>query len=229
MRCRRCWASLFGDRVVSYRLSQGIDAEPALAVVVQQMVDSERSGVMFTADPSTADATKVVIEAAFGLGEVVVGGAVEPDTYVVDKDGPRLRSVRVGNKTVAIVRGADGKDSRVELSDEQAARRVLTDDEVIELARTGLRIHDHYGEPQDIEWAVAEGRLVHPPDPSDHDAHRDGGPSASPQCRRQRRAHRCCSRGSRRLARASSPASCGSSRRPRRAATCRPARSSSPR
>ena len=153
-----CWASLFGDRVVSYRLSQAIGAEPALAVVVQQMVDSERSGVMFTADPSTADVTKVVIEAAFGLGEVVVGGSVEPDTYVVDKDGPRLRSVRVGNKTVAIVRGEDGKDSRIVLTDEQAARRVLTDDEVIDLARTGLRIHDHYGEPQDVEWAVCAGR-----------------------------------------------------------------------
>ena len=153
-----CWASLFGDRVVSYRVSQGIEDEPALAVVVQQMVDSERSGVMFTADPSTADVSKVVIEAAFGLGEVVVGGAVEPDTYVVDKEGPRLRSVRVGNKEVAIVRGPDGKDARLELSPEQASRRVLTDEEVIELARTGLRIHEHYGLPQDVEWAVAAGR-----------------------------------------------------------------------
>ena len=154
---QRCWASVFGDRVVSYRASQGIVDEPALAVVVQRMVDAERSGVMFTADPATADVSKVVIEAAFGLGEVVVGGAVEPDTYVLDKAGPRLRSVRVGHKDFSIVRGADGHDARVDFTDEQANRRVLTDHEVIELARTGLRIHEYFGEPQDIEWAVASG------------------------------------------------------------------------
>jgi pyruvate, water dikinase len=154
---QRCWASLFGDRVVSYRASQGIDDEPALAVVVQRMVDAERSGVMFTADPASADVTKVVIEAAFGLGEVVVGGAVEPDTYVLDKAGPRLRSVRVGHQDFAIGRGPDGRDARTDFTDDQANRRVLTDEEVVQLARTGLRIHDHYGEPQDIEWAVAAG------------------------------------------------------------------------
>ncbi len=78
-----CWASLFGERVVSYRRTCGIDDEPAIAVVVQEMVASERSGVMFTADPSTGDTSTIVIEAAFGLGEVVVGGQVEPDTYRV--------------------------------------------------------------------------------------------------------------------------------------------------
>ena len=106
---------------------------------------------------STADVSKVVIEAAFGLGEVVVGGSVEPDTYVLDKDGPRLRSVRVGNKDAAIVRGPDGKDPD-RAAPSEAGRRVLTDDEVVELARTGLRIHEHYREPQDIEWAVSAGR-----------------------------------------------------------------------
>ncbi len=154
---RRCWESLFGERVVSYRASRGIDAEPALAVVVQVMVDAERSGVMFTADPSTADTSRIVIEGAFGLGEVVVGGQVEPDTYVVDKAGPRLQSVRVGRKAFAIIRGPDGHDARVELGDDEAGRRVLTDEEVMALAETGLRIHEHYGEPQDVEWAVSKG------------------------------------------------------------------------
>ena len=153
---RDCWASLFGDRVMSYRASRGLADEPALAVVVQRMVDSQRSGVMFTADPSTADPGRLVIEAAFGLGEVVVGGAVEPDTYVVDKDGPRLSSVRVGRQEFAIVRGADGRDARVDLGPERATARVLTDDEVLDLARTGVAIHAHYGEPQDIEWAVSD-------------------------------------------------------------------------
>ena len=98
-----CWASLFGERVVSYRRVPGITDEPAIAVVVQTMVESERSGVMFTADPATGDESRVVIEAAFGLGEVVVGGQVEPDTYVVAKDGPRVLDVRVGAQTHAIV------------------------------------------------------------------------------------------------------------------------------
>ncbi|MCB1258847.1 MAG: PEP/pyruvate-binding domain-containing protein, partial [Acidimicrobiales bacterium] len=91
-----CWQSVYGDRVVAYRLAQGVDREPAIAVVVQQMVASERSGVMFSADPSTGDRTHVVIEAALGLGEVVVGGLVEPDTYVVDKGTGRIVSTRVG-------------------------------------------------------------------------------------------------------------------------------------
>ncbi len=154
---RSCWASLYGGRVVAYRVSQAVQEEPALAVVVQEMVDSERSGVMFTADPATADLSKVVVEAAFGLGEVVVGGKVEPDTYVVDKSGPRLLSVRVGNKAIAVVRGADGHDATVELSPEQAGRRVLSDEEVLELSRTGLRVDEHYGKPQDIEWAESGG------------------------------------------------------------------------
>lgn len=85
-----CWASLYGERVISYRASQGITDEPAIAVVVQQLIDADRAGVMFTADPSTGDRTRIVIEGAFGLGEVVVGGQVEPDTYVLLKEGPRL-------------------------------------------------------------------------------------------------------------------------------------------
>ena len=158
---RDCWASLYGDRVMSYRASRGLADEPALAVVVQQMVDSERSGVMFTADPSTGDRRRIVIEAAFGLGEVVVGGAVEPDTYVLDKAGPRLVSARVGHQDFAIVRGPDGHDQRLELEPGRADARVLSDDEVVALARTGLAVDAHYGQPQDIEWAAcADGWFV---------------------------------------------------------------------
>lgn len=107
-----CWASLFGERVVAYKASCGIVEEPAIAVVVQQMVDSDRSGVLFSVDPSSGDEGHVVIEGALGLGEVVVGGIVEPDTYVVAKDGPRVLTRRVGHQTVAIRRGADGVERR---------------------------------------------------------------------------------------------------------------------
>ena len=114
-----CWASLWGARSIFYRGDKDLTDEPSIAVVVQEMVPSERSGVMFTVDPSTGETGHIVIEAAFGQGEVVVSGQVEPDTYVVDKagaDGPRLLHVRVGTQNVKIVRGADGEDQRIELS-----------------------------------------------------------------------------------------------------------------
>jgi pyruvate,water dikinase len=148
-----CWASLFGERVFAYRAARGLRDEPAIAVVVETMLDADRSGVMFSADPATGDPSRVIIEAAFGLGEVVVGGAVEPDTYVVDKDGPRLVSVRVGQQTFAIRRGPDGNDLRVELSAAEGARRVLSDDDAVTLARLGAQVEEHYGSPQDMEWA----------------------------------------------------------------------------
>jgi pyruvate,water dikinase len=153
-RLRDCWASLYGPRVVVYRATQAAGVEPAIAVVVQRMVNSERSGVMFSADPATGDTSRVVIEAAFGLGEVVVGGQVVPDTYLLDKDGPNLREVRIGQQSHQIVRGTDGHDLRVELTGADALRRVLSDGEAVELARLALRVEDHYGSPQDMEWAI---------------------------------------------------------------------------
>ena len=152
-----CWASLFGQRVITYRASQHIEEEPAIAVVVQQLVHSERAGVLFTADPSTGDLDKLVVEGAFGLGEVVVSGQVEPDTYVLSKRGPTILEIRVGHKTHQLSSGPGGTVVRSELGD-RADRRVLNDDEVIALARLGLAVEQHYdGEPQDVEWAIASG------------------------------------------------------------------------
>ncbi|HTY71363.1 MAG TPA: phosphoenolpyruvate synthase [Actinomycetes bacterium] len=158
-RVRDCWASLYGPRVVAYRTSRAVDSEPALAVVVQRMVDADRSGVLFTVDPSTGDTGHLVVEGAFGLGEVVVGGEVEPDTYVVDKKTLRVLSVRVGHKAFEVVRGPDGGDTTVELPADQAETRVLSDEQVLELARVGLRIEQHFGQPEDAEWAYAGSEL----------------------------------------------------------------------
>jgi pyruvate,water dikinase len=149
-----CWASLYGERVIAYRASQGLDEEPVIAVVVQKMVASDRSGVLFCADPSTGDRDRMVIEAALGLGEVVVSGQVEPDTYVVAKEGPRLVSTRVGHQTHRLDGTPAGEVARTDLTDEQADARVLTDAEVLALARLGLQVEEHYGEPQDVEWAI---------------------------------------------------------------------------
>jgi len=153
-----CWASLWSPRVVAYRASQALADEPAIAVVVQQMVDSEASGVMFTADPATGDRGTVVVEAAYGLGEVVVGGQVEPDSYELAKEGPRIRRIHLGTKAERIVRGLDGHDQRLPVAPEDQARRVLDDDVLLELARIAVAIEEHYGTPQDVEFARAQGR-----------------------------------------------------------------------
>lgn len=155
---QRCWASLFGARVVAYRASRGFTADPAMAVVVQQMIASERSGVAFTADPTTDATDRVVVEGAFGQGEVVVSGSVEPDTYVVAKDTGEILSRRIGYKSFKIVRGADGSDQTVDLSEAQAQSQVLNDDEVRVIADIAVRSERHAGCPQDTEWAIAGGK-----------------------------------------------------------------------
>ena len=153
----KCWASLYGQRVIFYRAKQTVAEEPSLAVIVQEMVASDRSGVMFTIDPSTGDPDRMVIEAAFGQGEMVVSGQVEPDTYVLSKSGPHMLHARIGTKSEAIVRGPDGRDLRITLDPEQATKRVLSDEEAIELASLGMRVEEHYGSHQDIEWAIEKG------------------------------------------------------------------------
>jgi pyruvate, water dikinase len=154
---KECWASAYGPRARSYRSSRRITAEPAIAVVVQTMVRSERSGVIFTADPRTGDRDRVVLEAAFGLGEVVAAGQLVPDTYVLDRHGPRLLEVRIGHKDHKIVTAADGHEVHVDLPIIEATRRVLGDDEALALARLALRAQEHFGCPQDVEWAVQDG------------------------------------------------------------------------
>ena len=152
-----CWASLYGQRALAYRKTQGLTEEPSLAVVVQLMIESNRAGVIFTADPSTSSTDKVVVEAVFGQGEAIVSGQVEPDTMIFSKAGPRLLQLRVGNKAFKIIRGADGRDAKLELNADEAARRVVSDTEATELATLALRVEKHYGTPQDIEWAEHGG------------------------------------------------------------------------
>ncbi|KUI32620.1 phosphoenolpyruvate synthase [Mycobacterium sp. GA-2829] len=154
----RCWMSLFAPRVITYRASRGFAGAPAMAVVVQRMIASEKAGVAFTADPSTGARDRVVIEAAFGLGEVVVSGAVEPDTYVLLKETLDVVDVRLGHKTFQIVRGDDGHDTSVSLDAAHADARVLTDAELQSIALLALGIERHNGCPQDTEWAIEGGQ-----------------------------------------------------------------------
>jgi pyruvate,water dikinase len=154
-----CWASLFGVRACTYRASRDADREPAIAVVVQTMVDAGRSGVMFTADPTTGDRSRIVIEAVYGFGEALVGGEVEPDTYSVAHDQPRILTTHAGAQTFAVVRDAEGRETRVELHRGDGAHAVLGDAEILELATLGRRIEQHYGAPQDVEWAIGNGGI----------------------------------------------------------------------
>ena len=149
-----CWASLYGARVIFYRAKKGFLEEPIIAVVVQKMVNSDKSGVMFTVNPATNDARSLVIEAAFGLGEVVVGGSVTPDLYLVDKATLQIKEVKIGQKDFKIVRAPDGENDIINLSPQEAKTRVLSDNEVLEIAKLGLRDEEHYKSPQDTEWAI---------------------------------------------------------------------------
>jgi pyruvate,water dikinase len=150
-----CWTSLYGERVIAYRANNGGRAEPTLAIVVQVMVDADAAGVMFTADPTTRDVDRIVIEAGLGLGEVVMAGEVEPDMYVVAGRGSRLVEVRVGHQTHLARATAMGTVERVNLAPQHSRRRVLADDQVIALAQLGATVDAHAGRPQDIEWAIS--------------------------------------------------------------------------
>ena len=153
-----CWSSLWTGRAIGYRMRSAIAHEQAaLAVVVQQMVASEVSGVLFTANPLSGLRSEAVIDAAFGLGEALVSGQVEPDHYVVDAVQGEIRSVTLGSKRVATrPRPGGGVENAAE---DNAARQTLSADQARRLAAAGQQIQQAYGAPQDIEWAFAGGEL----------------------------------------------------------------------
>src|SRR6266540_567936 len=157
---RRCWASLWTDRAVSYRASNRIDHHGVrLAVVIQAMVDASVAGVMFTANPLTGRRRQVVIDASPGLGEAVVSGAVNPDHFVVDGVTGEILERRLGDKRVTVRTRAGGGTERLELAtgNDMAC---LADDQIRSLAALGVRVEEHYAAPQDIEFAVdAEGKI----------------------------------------------------------------------
>ena len=156
---QRCWASLFGARVVSYRASRGFTADPAMAVVVQQMIASERSGVAFTADPTTDATDRVVVEGAFGQGEVVVSGSVEPDTYVVVQ-GDR-RNPLPPNGLQVVQDRPRRRRHRPDTSTSARLRRRLRCSTTTRCARSPTSRSAASGTPavpQDTEWAIAGGK-----------------------------------------------------------------------
>ncbi|MEF8802163.1 MAG: pyruvate, water dikinase [Halolamina sp.] len=154
-RVKECWASLFSQRAIYYRERQDFPHDAVdIAVVVQRMVDAEKSGVMFTSHPSTGE-KRLIIEAAWGLGEAVVSGTVSPDNYVYDRTADTVDEVTVADKKVKMVKDEETGET-VELDVEESRRneRVLSDEEIEKLVVLGERVEDHYETPQDVEWAI---------------------------------------------------------------------------
>ena len=158
---RSCWASLWTDRAVAYRASNGIDHRGVrLAVVVQQMVESTVAGILFTTNPLTGRRRQAVIDASPGLGEAVVSGVVNPDHFVVNTSTGEIVERRPGDKRVAIRAAVGGGTQRVELAG-QAGEASLDDAQIRALADLGARVEAHYGAPQDMEWAIdPDGRTL---------------------------------------------------------------------
>ncbi|MDT0167776.1 PEP/pyruvate-binding domain-containing protein [Pseudarthrobacter sp. BRE9] len=153
-----CWASLWTDRAISYRQRQGIEARGvAMAVVVQKMVPADTAGVMFSANPVTGERREIVIDAGPGLGEAVVSGEVTPDRYVLDLAG-RLRGfIPAGHRMGVLAKSQGGTTTTT--SGVPQARPGLSSAQLAELARLAVRAQGHFGCPQDIEWAIADGRI----------------------------------------------------------------------
>src|SRR5205823_2460292 len=151
----RCWASLFTERAVTYRLRNGVDHRKVhMAVVVQQMVFPQAAGILFTADPVTGNRKVVSVEASFGLGEALVSGLVNADVYKV-RDG-EIVGTAIGAKKLAVVASPGGGTHEEAIEPERREQPALTELQVLRLARLGRRIEAHFGRPQDIEWCLVD-------------------------------------------------------------------------
>ncbi len=157
---RRCWASLWTARAIAYRMRQGIDPNTvSLAVVVQIMVPADASGILFTANPMTGQRNQAVINAAWGLGEAIVGGLVTPDILIVDKTTSAIVERQIAYKEVMTVR-VDGATAEQPVPENLRDLPILDNVHAADLVRLGTRIEDLYGQPMDIEWTLRNGELA---------------------------------------------------------------------
>ena len=152
----KCWSSLFTPRAIFYRTEKGFAHEKVfISVGVQKMVNSSAAGVMFTINPVTGDPGQIVIEGNHGLGEAVVSGAVTPDDFVVDKKSGKIVERRLARKTVQYIRDPNtGKTVHADVPVDKQEQPCVNDEEIVKLAELANRIENHYGTPQDIEWAI---------------------------------------------------------------------------
>lgn len=165
---RRCWASLFTPRAIFYRFEKGFNnSHVSVAVVVQKMVQSEVSGIVFSVHPVTEDPNQLIIEAGWGLGEAIVSGSITPDSYVVDKRDWSLVDVNVAEQERGLYRvnssspllPKDGANAWRSIGAEKASQQKLSNDQIRTLAELVVKIEQHYGFPCDIEWAMEGGTI----------------------------------------------------------------------
>lgn len=154
---KKCWASLYEPRAIFYRAKQGFK-HSSISVIVQRMVNADKAGVVFTVNPSTNE-NVVIIEASWGLGETLVLGEVQPDSYVVSKDG-KIIEKKIGRKEVMRVRDpASDKTVELKVTKDKIDKQVLTDEEILRLADYAIKIEKHYQIPQDIEFAIERRKI----------------------------------------------------------------------
>ena len=155
---KKCFASLFTSRATYYRIKKGFKHEQAsLAVVVQKMINSDKSGVMFSKDPNY-NSDNVVMEAVFGLGEGIVSGRITPDKYEVSKK-LEILDKKISDKKIAMTRNSSGENITINLREEKSREQVLTTYEIKILAEYGLKLEEHYKKPQDIEFAIEDSKI----------------------------------------------------------------------
>jgi pyruvate,water dikinase len=152
----KCWSSLFTPRAIFYRNEKGFAHDKVfISVGVQKMVNSRAAGVMFTLNPVTGNTDELVIEGNYGLGETVVSGAVNPDDFVVDKSTLKIKETRIAKKTVQYIRDPNtGETIHLDVPKDKQKQPCVNEEEILKLAELAKRIEQHYGKPQDIEWAI---------------------------------------------------------------------------
>ena len=162
---KKCWSSLFTPRAIFYRFEKKLQNQKvSVAVVVQKMIQSEVSGICFTAHPVTKDLNQMVIEAGYGLGEAIVGGMITPDTYIIDKlkvKSEKLKAIldkNIAEQEMMIVRDASGTIEK-KISIDIGNKQKLTDKQIIKLSKICFAIEKHYKKPQDIEWAFEKDKF----------------------------------------------------------------------
>jgi pyruvate,water dikinase len=152
---RRCWSSLFTSQAVFYRHQRGFsDVEVSMAVLVQKMIDPEKSGVIFTVDPVLRNHYHMVIEAVWGLGEGIVSGAITPDHYKVDRETYEIIYEFVPEKRIMFCKNGDCGVMEADVPPAKVSARILTDGELRQLVDLGNKVEQHFGCPQDIEWGI---------------------------------------------------------------------------
>jgi pyruvate,water dikinase len=156
---KKCWSSLFTPRAIFYRVQQGFSHEEVkLSIVVQRMVNSDTSGIMFTSDV-TLGKPYSLIEGGWGLGEMIVSGTVTPDTYIVKKSDLTIHSKIHGRQLAQMIRNEEGGNIELEVEEDKKSAQKIPDKMIIEVAEAGNLIEDHYGRPMDVEWAVEDDIL----------------------------------------------------------------------